>query len=100
MNRSLQLNIYCDLLTKVRLRKVHKENTTNKDTLPHETIIIRINGTKVTGEICPPLRDEASTVSIRDFYTSKGILPIHAFDKVDWDAIKHNMINTKQHHRI
>ena len=87
-------------MAKAGLRRFHKQNAVIKDTLPHEHIIVRINGKKATGDIGPPLRDEISRTSMRQFLSFKGILPIHIFDRIDWDAIKHKMHNTKQQHRI
>ena len=83
LDRPSQLNIDCDLLAKAGLRRFHKEKLVPPDALPHEEILIRIKGEKITGDIGPPLRNEVSRVKMRTFLDVKGTLSAEAFNTVD-----------------
>ena len=100
LERSVQLNIDCDLLAKAGLKRFHKQRHIPPEVLPHETVIIRVRGIKVLGAIGPPLRNEVSRLNMRRFLASKGRLSLQGFDEVDWDAMEVKMASTPDQHRI
>ena len=100
LERSVQLNIDCDLLAKAGLKRFHKQSRVPPEVLPHETVVIRVRGIKVLGAIGPPLRNEVSRLNMRRFLVSKGRLSLQGFDEVDWDAMEVKMASTPDQHRI
>ena len=100
LDRPSQLNVDCDLLAKAGLRRFYKNNDKNPDTLPHELVLIHINGCKITGDIGVPLRNEVSKVIMRKHLISNHTIIPTAFDMIDWDAIAVKMSSTKQQHKI
>ena len=100
LDRPSQLNVDCDLLAKAGLRRFHKNNNINPDTLPHELVLVHINGCKITGDIGAPLRNEVSKNIMRKHLISNGTIKSATFDMIDWEAIEVKMSNTKQQHKI
>lgn len=53
-----QLNVDYDLVAKAILISLHHIRQRQQDTLLHEVITIRINGSKIVGDVGVPLCDE------------------------------------------
>ena len=100
LERSVQLNIDCDILAKAGLKRFHKQRQVPPEVLPHEKVVLRVRGIKVLGAIGPPLRNEVARLNMRQFLASKGRLSLQGFDEVDWDAMEVKMASTPDQHRI
>ena len=100
LDRWAQLNIDCDTLAKAALKRYHRHNKINKDSFPHEVLIMRVRSEKITGDIGIPLRNEVSRIQMRSFLHKNNRLQCQNFDQVDWNAMNHKMNTTPTHHKI
>ena len=100
LDRSSQLNVDCDLLAKAGVRRFHKVNTPNPDTLPHELVVIHINSQKITGDIGQPLRNAVSVIAMKQHLIDNKTIVPSAFGLIDWEAIGKKMSTTRQQHKI
>ena len=60
LDRMSQLNVDCDTLAKVGLVRLFRVNKSTSDVLPHEQIVVQIQGKKITGDVAKPLSNEIS----------------------------------------
>jgi hypothetical protein len=100
LDRLAQLNVDCDTLAKVALKRHHRHNNPIHDSLPHEVFIMRVRSQKVTDDIGIPLRNEVSRLLMRSFLHGNNRLHCQSFDKVDWEAMGQKMKTTPTHHKI
>ena len=99
LDRMSQLNVDCDLVTKTGLVRIHHIWQHQQDTLSHEAITIRINGSKIVGNVRVPLRNEILRLSMKEFLISKDTITSLAFDLVNWDAFE-QMISQASHAQV
>lgn len=96
LDRRAQLNIEMDILAKEYVRAEWLHGAAAPEALPHERVVCRVAGHKVTGDVGPAIRNERSRKIMRTFLTSKGKLTTAAFDDVDWTAIEMMMDSVPQ----
>ena len=78
--RSSQINIRCNVLEKMLVREEWKQNFSTRGALPHELIICKVAGRKITGDIGKAVRDDSIRKTIREFLDQKGRMKVTTFD--------------------
>ncbi len=105
-----QLNCVCNTLAKKSITTaiIHRYHDRQSQLLPKEDVALVIWGTKITGDIAPPLRFHASKEVARKYLAThkKDKWSNEHFDAVDWEhldlALKnktdmYKMWQSKQH---
>ena len=86
-----QLNVDCDLLAKSALVRFTRHTQVQYDILPHEQMIIYVDGKKVTGDIAKNLRNAVSHKYMQSFLNDKGILHFTLFNLIHWESCEKAM---------
>ena len=83
LDRPSQINIKYNVLEKLLVKEEWKHNVSTKEALPHEVMICKASGRKMTGGIGKEVRDERIRRNMREFLAKKGSMKRITFDLVD-----------------
>ena len=84
MERPSQINIECNVLENLLVGKDWKQNVSTREELPHEGIIFKIAGRKMTGYLVKAVCDKRSRRTMREFLDQNGRMKRTTLDLVDW----------------
>ena len=87
LKRPSQIIIECNVLGKILVREEWKQNGSTREALPHDGIIFKVAGRKITGDIGKSVCDDRIKITIIEFLAHKGRMKKTTFDLVDWEAV-------------
>lgn len=91
LERKVQMNVECDGMAQQFLDQVIECGGEGHDVLPHEIIVVRVNGQKVIGDIGPQIRDAVGRKLMMEHLSTTKVLHGDAFNYVDWDSVEVTM---------
>ena len=69
------------------VREEWKHNGSTREALPHEGIICKLSGRKITGDIGKEVHDKIISITMRELLAQKGRMKRTTFNLLGWGAV-------------
>ena len=89
LEEEAQMNTICDDYAKRHLDWIIDSGTAAEQYFPHELVVCSVDGSKCTGDVGPPIRNEFGRRQMRQHLLKRNdFASAAAFEGVDWTAVE------------